>query len=153
MLVVQNAALDHEYLPIDGLPAFTAASAKLILGEGSKAILQGRVTGCQSISGTGAVRIGADLLARFHPGATVYITNPTWANHRAIFEAAGIRVAEIPYWDAASKGLAFQAHLATLQVRGAVATSLAPALYSCPTDLGPSHPSPTDRLRPRAPSS
>ncbi|RKO84057.1 pyridoxal phosphate-dependent transferase, partial [Blyttiomyces helicus] len=114
-LLLDDPALDHEYLPIDGLGTFTDAAAKLILGAESGAIRDGRVTACQSISGTGALRLGAEFLARFHR-APVYISNPTWANHRAIFNDAGFEVRDYPYWDASTRGLAFDAMISTLQV-------------------------------------
>lgn len=113
--IVGNLALDHEYLPIDGLKTFTEASARLILGKDSPAILGKRFAGCQTISGTGAVRLGAELISRFFK-APVYISNPTWANHRAIFNNAGMEVFEYPYWDPTTKGLAFDAMIQTFKV-------------------------------------
>ena len=80
----------------------------MILGADSPALNQGRVAACQTISGTGAVRLGADFLARFAK-APVYIPNPTWANHRSIFADAGFTdIREYPYWDPATRGLNFK---------------------------------------------
>lgn len=101
LLIVNNPALDHEYLPIDGLPAFTHASVKLMLGDSND-----KVAAAQTISGTGAVRLGADFLKRFCP-ADVYIPDPTWGNHKAIFGDAGLKVISYPYWDPTTKGLDF----------------------------------------------
>jgi aspartate aminotransferase len=112
--IVGDSALDHEYLPIDGLKAFTEASAKLILGKNSPATAEKRVAACQAISGTGAVRLGAEFICRFLKGP-VYISNPTWANHRAIFNDAGLEVFEYPYWDAKKRGLAFDAMIQSLK--------------------------------------
>ena len=114
-VIVGNMSLDHEYLPIDGLKSFTEASAKLILGNDSPAISEKRFAACQSISGTGAVRLGAEFISRFMKGP-VYISNPTWANHRAIFNEAGLEVFEYQYWDPKTKGLAFDSMMDTFKV-------------------------------------
>jgi aspartate aminotransferase len=78
--MVDDDNLDHEYLPILGLENFRKASAKLILGENSKAIAEGRVGAAQCISGTGAVYTGASFLAKHYPfkNAACYISKPTW---------------------------------------------------------------------------
>ena len=95
-----------------------------MLGADSPAIAQGRVSegltqnnlidqyaSSQTISGTGACRLGADFLFQFARGP-VYISNPTWANHRAIFGLAGFTdIREYPYWDPKKKGLALEAML------------------------------------------
>ena len=112
--IVSNMTLDHEYLPIDGLKSFTDASAKLILGKDSPAVIQKRFAACQTISGTGAVRLGAEFISRFFKGP-VYISNPTWANHRAIFNDAGMEVFEYQYWDPKTKGLALDSMIQTFR--------------------------------------
>lgn len=78
--MVDDENLDHEYLPILGLENFRKASSKLILGENSKAIAEGRVGSAQCISGTGAVYTGAHFLSKHYPfkGAACYISKPTW---------------------------------------------------------------------------
>jgi len=78
---LNTPSLDHEYLPITGLPEFTAAAAKLILGPDSPAIAEARVTTVQTISGTGANHLGALFLERFYPWTgpkEVYLSDPTW---------------------------------------------------------------------------
>ncbi|KAK9463318.1 pyridoxal phosphate-dependent transferase [Lipomyces oligophaga] len=104
-ILKDDPALDHEYLPITGLPDFTASSAKLVLGE-SSAIAEDRVSSVQTISGTGANHLGALFLARHPPTSkadsdetTVYISAPTWPNHRQIFANVGITVKEYPYFE------------------------------------------------------
>ena len=106
--IAQDTSLDHEYLPIEGLKSFTDASVKLILGNNSEVISQERYAAVQTLSGTGACRLGADFLHTLSPNSTVYISNPTWANHKQIFNLAGFKVAEYPYWDDQMKGLAFE---------------------------------------------
>jgi len=103
--------LDHEYLPIGGLPAFTQASAKLVLGEDSPAIKEKRYTTVQALSGTGGLRIGADFINRFAPkGANVWFPNPTWGNHQPIFSDAfhtSSRLKSYRYYDSKTCGLDF----------------------------------------------
>ena len=82
-----------EYLPIDGLPEFRAETTKLILGEDSKAIAEGRVACCQSLSGTGALRLAAEFIAvNLGKDRRVFVSDPTWGNHNAIFAKAGLEV-------------------------------------------------------------
>ncbi|KAL3424000.1 aminotransferase class I and II [Phlyctema vagabunda] len=103
-----DPTLNHEYLPIAGLAAFTSAAAKLILGADSPALVDKRTTSIQTISGTGAVHLGALFLSKFYPGKpTVYFSNPTWANHNQIFSNVHIPIATYPYFSKSSKGLDF----------------------------------------------
>ncbi len=100
------------YLPIDGIPAYDQAVQKLLLGKDSPVIADKRAITAQALGGTGGLKIGADLLRRFSPeGTTVYISDPSWENHRAIFEAAGFKVETYPYYDAATHGVNFQGML------------------------------------------
>lgn len=107
--------LDHEYAPIAGLASFTSKAAELILGPDSPAIKEKRVTSVQTISGTGAVHLGALFLARFFPGTKkVYVSNPTWVNHHQIFSNVGVPVGQYPYFSKETKGLDFEGMKATL---------------------------------------
>lgn len=99
------------YLPIEGIAAYDAATQKLILGADSPLIGQGRVITAQALGGTGALRIGADLLRRVLPDSRVAISEPSWENHRAIFEAAGFTVVTYPYYNADTQGLDFSGML------------------------------------------
>ena len=100
------------YLPIDGIAAYNQAVQKLLFGEGSAVITEKRAITAEALGGTGALKIGADLIRRFSPaGTVVYISDPSWENHRAIFEGAGFEVRTYPYYDAASHGLNFQGML------------------------------------------
>jgi len=95
------------YLPIDGLAAYDQGVQRLLFGPDSDLLRQGRLITAQALGGTGALKLGADLLQRVSPGETVLISDPSWENHRALFEAAGFQVATYPYYDAASHGLDF----------------------------------------------
>ncbi|WP_225765552.1 amino acid aminotransferase [Stenotrophomonas sp. Marseille-Q4652] len=115
--IEQQLALDARprgYLPIDGLPAYTQATQKLVFGAESPLLAAGRVATSQTIGGSGALRVGADLLHRLLPHATVAISNPSWENHRAVFGAAGFEVVDYTYFDSASHGLDFAGMLADL---------------------------------------
>ncbi|EGH46967.1 aromatic amino acid aminotransferase, partial [Pseudomonas syringae pv. pisi str. 1704B] len=90
------------YLPIDGIAAYDQAVQKLLLGADSPLIASGRVLTTQSVGGTGALKIGADFLKQLLPDAVVAISDPSWENHRALFETAGFAVQNYRYYDAAS---------------------------------------------------
>ena len=80
-IILNDTTLDHEYLPITGLPEFVAGAARLILGENSPALSDGRVVSVQTISGTGANHLGALFLSRyyhFNGDKTIYLSDPTW---------------------------------------------------------------------------
>jgi len=105
---VEREEINHEYLPVLGLDAFTKAATKMLLGENSAAIKEGRTFGVQALSGTGALRIGADFLHRILGRNTVYYSNPTWGNHGLIFGRAGYTdLRQYRYWDAKTRGLDF----------------------------------------------
>ncbi|KAI9312678.1 aspartate aminotransferase [Dichotomocladium elegans] len=115
-ILYQDPTLDHEYLPIAGVPSYTQAAARLILGKDSSAFKAGRVAAVQTISGTGANHTGAVFLSQFYKKSkTCYISNPTWANHRNIFTLAGFDVREYPYWNGKTRSLDYDALLATMK--------------------------------------
>ena len=103
------------YLPIDGLAAYDKAVQELVFGADSAVIQEKRAVTVQAIGGTGALKIGADFLQRFAPGAQVYISDPSWENHRALFESAGFVVNNYAYYDAATHGVDFAGMLASLK--------------------------------------
>ena len=90
------------YLPIDGIQAYDQAVQKLLFGADSALLAAGRVITTQSVGGTGALKIGADFLKQLQPDAVVAISDPSWENHRALFEAAGFPVQNYRYYDAVS---------------------------------------------------
>ncbi|WP_095107677.1 amino acid aminotransferase [Pseudomonas sp. Irchel 3E20] len=98
--VAQHAA--RGYLPIDGIAAYDQAVQKLLFGADSPLISAGRVITTQAIGGTGALKIGADFLKQLRPDAVVAISDPSWENHRALFETAGFPVQNYRYYDAAT---------------------------------------------------
>ena len=102
------------YLPIDGIAAYDAAVKGLVFGADSEPVTSGRVATVQCIGGTGGLKVGADFLKRLNPNATVLISDPSWENHRAIFNNAGFPVETYPYYDAATRGINFDGMLAAL---------------------------------------
>lgn len=101
--VAQHAA--RGYLPIDGIAAYDKAVQTLLFGAESPLLAEGRVVTVQAVGGTGALKLGADFIKRLRPEAVVAISDPSWENHRALFETAGFPVREYRYYDATSHGV------------------------------------------------
>jgi len=97
------------YLPIEGAANFRAAVQALLFGAGHEAIGAGRVATIQSVGSSGGLKVGADFIARWLPGSAVWVSDPSWENHRSMFEGAGLAVRDYPYYDASTGGLAFDA--------------------------------------------
>ncbi|MCC6195765.1 MAG: aspartate/tyrosine/aromatic aminotransferase [Burkholderiales bacterium] len=104
----------RSYLPIDGMPAYDRAVALLLFGADSRIVAEGRSVTVQALGGTGALRVGADFLRRFLPSAQVWISDPSWENHRVLFETAGFAVNHYAYFDARTRGLDFAAMIESL---------------------------------------
>ena len=126
------------YLPIDGLAAYDKAVQALVFGADSAAFKEGRIVTVQALGGTGGLKIGADFLKRLLPSAQVWISDPSWENHQALFEGAGFTVRAYPYYDAKTHGLNFTGMLEALE---AMAPGSIVVLHACchnPTgvDLG-----------------
>jgi aromatic-amino-acid transaminase len=118
----------RSYLPIDGLVTYDRLVQHLVFGAQSPEVIEARTVTVQALGGTGGLRIGADFLARFSPGSEVWISDPSWENHRALFEAAGFTVRNYPYYDAATHGVDFPALIAALE--GAPAGTII-VLHAC----------------------
>lgn len=127
------------YLPIEGSAAARAAVQGLLFGDDHEAVTSGRVATLQTVGSSGGLRVGADFIKRWLPGSEMWVSDPTWDNHRAMFEGAGITVNTYPYYDAASGGLAFDAMLSTLRQLPARSLVLLHACCHNPTgvDLTP----------------
>ncbi len=97
------------YLPIEGIGTYDKGAQALLLGKDSDITKEGRALTFQALGGTGALKIGADFLKQVNGNATVYISNPSWENHRALFERAGFKVENYPYYNAETHGLDFDA--------------------------------------------
>lgn len=116
--VEQALARDEQprgYLPIDGLPAYNRATQELLFGEGSPLLEAGRVATAQTIGGSGALRVGADLLKQvLGDKATLAISDPSWGNHHAVFRTAGFKLLDYRYYHAPTRGLDFAGMLEDL---------------------------------------
>jgi len=97
----------RSYQPIEGLGTYNKAVQTLLFGENSALAGEGRLITAETLGGTGALKVGADYLKRLLPDATVYISDPSWENHRALFEYAGFAVDSYPYYDARTRGVNF----------------------------------------------
>ncbi|KAL6751353.1 aspartate aminotransferase [Haematococcus lacustris] len=106
---------NKEYLPIEGLDTFRKATVDLLLGASHPAIKEGRVAVLQALSGTGALRVAAGFISRYMKGATVYISNPTWGNHRNIFGDEAVPWAYYRYYDPETVGLDYAGMTADIE--------------------------------------
>jgi aspartate aminotransferase len=104
-IIVDNG-MDHEYAGIDGIPSYKEKCAALAYGADSDIVTDKRYVACQSISGTGSLRVGLDFMKAWYPNKTakVYVPNPTWPTHRGIAEKAGFEWVNYRYYDSAKKG-------------------------------------------------
>ena len=103
------------YLPIEGAANFRSEVQRLLFGPDHEALTSGRVATIQSVGSSGGLKVGADFIARWLPGSGVWVSDPSWENHRSMFEGAGLEVQSYPYYDAATGGLAFDAMCAALR--------------------------------------
>jgi len=114
LAVVENAGA-RPYLPMEGAANFRSAVQALLFGADHPAIAAGRIATIQGVGSSGGLKVGADLLKRYFPDSKVYLSDPTWDNHRAVFEGAGHVCETYPYYDAATGGLRFDELLATFK--------------------------------------
>ena len=105
----------RNYVPIDGLAAYDKTVQSLVFGADCPALKEGRIVTVQALGGTGGLRVGADFLRRTAPNAELFISDPSWENHRAVFESAGFKVNTYPYYDAKTRGLDFAGMLGALK--------------------------------------
>jgi aromatic-amino-acid transaminase len=130
-----TSATPRAYLPIDGLPAYGPAIQRLVFGNDSTAVAEDRIVTLQTLGGTGALKVGADFLKRISPDAQVWISDPSWENHRGLFEAAGFVVNSYPYYDAAARGVNFKAMMDSLRTLPAGSIVLLHACCHNPTGV------------------
>lgn len=112
---LMEKAAPRTYLPIEGLAAYDKAVQDLVFGADSAVVQEKRAITAQALGGTGALKLGADFLKRFSPNAQVWISDPSWENHRALFESAGFIVNNYPYYDPATRGVNFDGMMKALK--------------------------------------
>jgi aromatic-amino-acid transaminase len=127
--------LPRNYLPIDGLKAYDEAVQAIVFGAENEALRTGRIVTVQTLGGTGGLKVGADLLRRINPDAEIWISDPSWENHRALFEYAGYTVNAYPYYDAPSHGINFDGMMAALERLPAGAIAVLHACCHNPTGV------------------
>jgi aromatic-amino-acid transaminase len=134
-----ESPLPRNYLPIDGIPAYDRAVQELVFGKDSPAVREQRVVTVQTLGGTGALKVGGDLLRRINPGTGLWISNPSWENHQAVFEYAGFKVGAYPYYNPATHGLDFDGMIGALDRLPAGSVAVLHACCHNPTgvDLAP----------------
>ena len=102
------------YLPMEGAANFRSAVQDLLFGANAEVVKAGRVATIQGVGSSGGLKVGADFIKRYFPDSAVLVSDPTWDNHRAVFEGAGLTVNTYPYYDATTGGLRFAEMLAAL---------------------------------------
>eukprot|EP01104_Vermistella_antarctica_P002825 TRINITY_DN13025_c0_g1_i1.p1 TRINITY_DN13025_c0_g1~~TRINITY_DN13025_c0_g1_i1.p1 ORF type:complete len:446 (+),score=132.56 TRINITY_DN13025_c0_g1_i1:39-1340(+) len=138
---ILSSHLGHEYLPFKGLAAFCDATSEFAFGASNPLITEGKVATVQAVSGTGALRVGAEFLSRFLPSGnprTVYVSQPTYVNHFPIFRNTGFEIKAYRYYDANTNSLDLSGMIADIKNADEGAVFL---LHSCahnPTGIDPS---------------
>jgi aspartate aminotransferase len=136
--IASNETINHEYLPVLGNEQFTNAATGLLLGSNSEAIQSKRAFGVQTLSGTGALRIGAEFLRRLMNRTVFYYSDPTWENHHKVFMDAGFETPrKYRYWNAETRGIDFDGFLADLEEAPEGAVIILHACAHNPTGCDP----------------
>ena len=139
----ETALLDaigpRSYLPMAGLALYRDTAQALVFGADSAARAEGRIATLQTLGGSGALKVGADFLKRYFPGSQMWISDPSWENHRVVFEGAGLTVNTYPYYDPQTGGLRFAEMLAAIDALPEKSVVLLHACCHNPTgvDLSP----------------
>lgn len=110
-----DAVAPRPYLPMAGHAQYRETAQVLVFGADSEALGKNHIATLQTIGGSGALKVGADFLKRHFPTSQIWVSDPSWENHRVVFEGAGFTVNTYPYYDAQSGGLCFQKMLDTLR--------------------------------------
>ncbi len=126
------------YMPINGAPAYGKAVQALLFGSDHEVVQSGRACTAHTPGGTGALRVGGDFLKKLNPDASLWVSSPTWANHKGVFTAAGFTIKDYPYYDKASKTLDFDAMLESLKAVPAGDVVLLHVCCHNPTGVDPS---------------
>lgn len=136
--VASDESLNHEYLPVTGADSYTNAAASLLLGSDSKELKEKKAVALQTLSGTGALRVGAEFLARKMGRTVFYYSDPTWENHHKVFMAAGFETAKTyKYWDPVKRGIDIEGLLADLSAAPEGAVIILHACAHNPTGCDP----------------
>jgi len=133
---ILKSDVNHEYLPIDGLKELLTVSARLILGEFAEKNPD-KVVSVQSLSGTGALRIGGEFISKWLTGRTVYISDPTWSNHKSVFANSGLKHSDYKYFSSKTLGLDYEGMIGDLKKAPEGSIILLHACAHNPTGVDP----------------
>ncbi|CCF57933.1 hypothetical protein KAFR_0D02850 [Kazachstania africana CBS 2517] len=135
-----DPSFNHEYMPILGFKKFTTGAGKVMFDTKfiEKESLSNRLISVQSVSGTGALHLAAKFLSTFLPGRKIYLSDPTWANHKAIFEGVNLITSTYPYWDPETKSLRFESFIQAIKDAKEGSVFVLHACAHNPTGLDPS---------------
>ena len=103
------------YVGMAGWARYNQLMADVVLGDNNPYQAAGRMALAQTPGGTGALRVVCDFINAVKPGAKVWVGKPTWANHHALIQAAGLELGEYPYFDPATHSVDFDAMMAALE--------------------------------------
>jgi len=123
------------YQPMEGAANYRLAVQHLLFGPTHEAVTSARIATVQTIGGSGGLKVGGDFLKRYFPQSQVWVSDPTWDNHRAMFEGAGFQVNTYPYYDSATGGLKFAEMLAAFKTLPAHSIVLLHACCHNPTGV------------------
>ena len=127
-----------EYAPIDGAAPNKELVQTLVFGAGSSIVSSGRIASCQALSGTGSLRVCGEFIKTYMPNSkTIYLPDPSWGNHKAIFQKSGLEVKTYPYWDAAKKNLNFEGMLSGIKAAPSGSIILLHSVAHNPTGIDP----------------
>jgi len=135
--IIEDSSLNKEYLPQRGDVAYTQLCQQMLFGEDSALVKAGTVATCQTLSGTGALRLGAEFMKRFTPGTSVYISSPTWGTHNSIMDQAGVPYKAYRYWDAANLKLDLKGMLEDIEAAPEGSVMMLHAAAHNPTGVDP----------------
>jgi len=138
-MILEDASLNKEYLPQRGDAVYSKLCQKMIFGDDSELIKNGTIATAQTLSGTGALRLGAEFCKRYAPGKAVYVSSPTWGTHNSIMEHAEVPVKSYRYWDAATRGLNFEGMVADIEAAPEGSIMMLHAAAHNPTGVDPTH--------------
>jgi aspartate/tyrosine/aromatic aminotransferase len=114
-IILENASLNKEYLPQRGDVTYAELCQKMLFGDDSTLLANGLVATAQTLSGTGALRLGAEFVKRYGEGKSVYISTPTWGTHNSIMDQAGVPYKPYRYWNAEGRNLDLSGMLEDIQ--------------------------------------
>ncbi len=123
------------YLPMEGAPAYRQAVQALLFGAAHEAVTSGRIATLQTLGASGALKVGGDFIKRYFPASSIWVSDPTWENHVALFEGSGFKVNTYPYYSPATGALRFDDMLATLSALPAQSVVLLHACCHNPTGV------------------